>query len=245
MNEASEIARPIPVDDIPDYERIGPSLLAERKALFVRINSISLAGNLAQFVVILALAAVIAAIMPLQKIIPLFINIESGGLHETLRDLSELPQSKQEDVVKSVLWTFVLNREEYYWEGAPRRYALVSALSTGKAQTEYQTWFTRDPSSPQTRFGERGGHVAVEEVPNSANILDKIDSCQETAWCEATLSYWRTEKQVGMTASARKHYTANISFILVDQLDPGQRTTFNPAGLKVIAYHSDCDDCGT
>src|SRR6266567_3592830 len=244
MNDIGEFSQPIPDNEILAYEARGPSLLEERQALFVKLNRVSLAVNFALAFVCLSLAATIAALLPLKQIIPLFVNINTDGTHETLRDFSEIPASRQEDAVISVLWTFVLNREEYYYVGAPRQYEIVSALSTGTTQSEYQNWFKTDTNSPQYKF-KNLGNISVEMVPNSAYLKDRIDTCRKLEWCEATFDYWRTTKMNGQTPSPKKRYTASLTFVFVDSLDAGERTTINPAAIKVIAYHSDCDDCGS
>ncbi len=230
--------------EFSEFEVHGPSLLEEKQALEIKVNLLSLWGNVAQFVAILALAAVIAVLVPTLKILPLFVAIHDDGPPETLRNSAELPDSKQQDVVLSVLWTFIRDREQYYFQGTPDRYATVSALSADKAKTEYQTWFLNDPESPQRRFGDKGD-VKIEAVPGSGWIKDNIDTCRNRDWCEATYSYWRSTKMTGQAATPKKRYTASLSFVFVDHVPPGERTTINAAALKVIAYHTDCDDCGT
>lgn len=242
MNDVGEMARPLQEAEFPEYERFGPSLLEERQALEIKVNRLSLFGNVIQFVAILALSLAIVAFLPLKQTIPLFININSDGTHETLRDYAEIPESRQDDVVLSTLWSLIRNREEYYWHGAPGRYALVSALTSGKAQSEYQHWFLNDQESPQRRFGEKG-HIEVEPVPGSGWIKDKIDTCRQQDWCEATYSYWRSTQITGQSATPKKRYTASLSFVFVDHIASGERATINPAALKVIAYHTDCEDC--
>jgi type IV secretory pathway component VirB8 len=240
MNDV-DLAHPVPDEDIEEYHARGPSLLQQHADRLTRLNTLSLRLNYSQAVVILMLAGAIAVMIPLQKIIPLFISTDSAV--ETIRDISELPPDKQDDVVKSVLWTIVKTRQAYHFHGAKVAYDTVTALTTGKAQAEYQYWFRNDPTSPQYTLGIHGDRY-VEAVPNSADIKGSLGVCRAAEWCEASLSYWQFEQLTGQAATKRQHYTAYLSFVFVDHLDPGERTTINPAGIKIIDAHFDCDDCG-
>lgn len=238
----NDIASRVPEESLGEWAHTATSLFQERRALLIKVNRVSLAANVALVVTVLMLGAAIAVMIPLQRLLPLVLTINADNSYERIRDLSELSASKQEDVVKSVLWSYVLNRESYIFEGAKRRYDIVTALSAGKAQQEYQSWFKNDYSSPQYRIRDRG-HVDVKEVTNSAELRDRLDTCRGADWCEASLSYWRTEQMYGQAPTKEKHYTSTLAFIVVDALDPGERTTINPAGIKIISYRTDCDDC--
>jgi type IV secretory pathway component VirB8 len=138
----------------------------------------------------------------------------------------------------------VENCESYTLEGAPRRYAVCSALSAGHAQSEYQAWFQHDTTnSPQWRLKDQG-FVYAEEVPASATLKDNIDTCHKRDFCEAELSYWLIEKRYGQTAQPKKYYTVTLDFIFVDELPVSELVTFNPASLKVISIHKNCTSCG-
>lgn len=230
--------------EIEDYHAAGPNLLREHANSLTRLNRISLSLNAALMVITLLLAASIIVMVPLQRRDPLYVAVTADGLPQTVHDISELGERKRDDVIKSVLWTAVRSCEEYYYEIKKRNYATCSALLSGKAQAEYQNRFNNDPSSPQYKIRDRG-HVDIREIPKSADLKDNIDACRDKDWCEASLSYWRSEHLIGQAPTAERHYTAQVAFVLVDQLDSGDSETVNPAALKIISYHTDCDDCGS
>jgi len=239
MNDVG--AQPVPADEIPDHERHAASILQDKQALYVRINRGLLGDAIVNKAIVLALCGVIYVMLPLKEFIPQFVGFDyANNIYEVMHDVNELGD-KKDDVVTGTLWTAIRNCEGYYFEGAPWRYKRCSALLTGKAQHEYQQWFLHDPASPQTVFGSRG-HIHIDEEPNSVKFMEKLDVCKNADFCEATLSYWQTEQLAGSTPQ-RKHITADMSFIFVDQIHPGERATFNPAALKIIAYHKDCENC--
>jgi type IV secretory pathway component VirB8 len=244
MNDLEPIARPVPPEEIEEWERLGPSLFAEHRNNTIRLNRVSLYLNLGQTVTIVMLGIAIAVLATIHEVLPLFIAY-NGDVVQTAPDLSLLPPTPKDNVVKSVLWTVAENWEEYTFHGAKKRFDLVSALTTGKAQAKYQHWFQHDTDhSPQYTVGDRG-EINVSEIAGSAVLDDKIAACRTADWCEAHLSLWHTVQMYGQAPAKSKHYTVRFSYIFVDGLSAGELASINPASIKVIDYHTECDDCGS
>ena len=237
-----DIAHPIDRADVDSWEKKGSSVFADKRKAFIKLNAVSVALNFIQGLVNLGLCALVFYFAVHYKIIPLFIAF-NGEVVQTLQDASELPTDKLDDAVKSVLWTLVDNWQTYTFTHAKRRYDTVSALTTGTAQQKYQHWFTQEPRSPQKRINTNGW-IEVHEQPNTAQLLDKIASCKNADWCEASLSFYRKEQMFGQMPGKETLCTAQISYIFVDGVPAQERGTINPATIKATSVQFDGEGCG-
>lgn len=238
-----DLAQPVDTDSLAAYQTRGPSLLQRQINLLTRLNTFSLGLNFVLGACVLMLSAAIVIMMPLKKFLPVFFGF-NGEVVESVTDVSQLPQDKEADVVKSVLWTLTKNWQEYTGrKDAKGRWDIVSALTMGKAQQDYQQWLINDPGSPLNKIGDNIGRIDAREVPNSAVFQDDLPVCKRTEWCGATLAFWRRDQISGQT-SGEKRWTASMRFVFTDTLDAGEKTSINPAHIKVFDFHTECDDCG-
>jgi|SRR5215472_7929439 len=243
MNDI-DFARPIKDHEFAEWQAKGPSLLQQKIDLLVRLNRLTLRLCYVLGVSVIALSVTIFALSRLREFIPVFFGF-NGDIVESVSDISKLPPNKREDVVKSVLWTVVQNWESYSGtRDIKTRYDIVSALTAGQAQHEYQMWINSDKSAPVNRLGDNG-RVDVAEIPKSAVITTDLNACRKEEWCEASLSFTRKEQSFAAVMPIEKHWSVQFRFVFVDQLDVGDKETFNPAAIKITAYHHECDDCGS
>jgi type IV secretion system protein VirB8 len=233
MSDANLPAAPVPDHDFEAYHKQVTSWLAEKRALYVRLNRLAISLAAGEMVVILILAAALMTVALQQKFIPIIIALNSDGSHDVLTHRDELPAQEQKNVVQSTLWAYVFNREEYIFEGAPTSYQIVSDLSDANVQKEYQQWF-RSPQAPQARLGPNG-YVIIQPV---------VDGVHFTSDHTAKISFWRYEQRAGLPPEKSQHYTASVSFVLSDAV-AASVVDNNPLGISITSYHADCDSCGT
>jgi type IV secretory pathway component VirB8 len=215
--------------------REGPDWLADKRALLISLNRLLLLMATVELAVIFMLGGAVLALANFQQLVPLVLSINADHSYQLVRDLRELAPSKQQELIQGTVGTYVQNREEYYLEGAPRSYMIISTMSDKKVRDEYQQWFAA-PKSPQQRLWDRG-HIVVELIPGTIEITSGEIPL-------AIVPFWLTEQLYGETAGTRRHYTARIAFRLIDQVTSSE-FGFNPAGLRVTSYRLDCDTkCG-
>ncbi|ESY17230.1 conjugal transfer protein TraJ [Mesorhizobium sp. LNJC394B00] len=178
-------------------------------------------GNVAQ-------AFTIAAMVPLAKLVPVFLWVRPDGTVDSEVSVSRLPATQDRAVINASLWEYVRLREGYTADTAQYAYDLVSSFSAPAVRQQYQDFFNYpNPTSPQVTVGKRGklevGHISSNDIsPDVQQIRYKrslvVDGQMPivTTWT-ATIRY---ERLTGL---------------------PGQSRLTNPAGLLVTSYQSSED----
>ena len=170
----------------------------------------------------------IASMLPLTKLVPVYLLIRSDGTIDTSVSLSTLPTSASQAVIRAALWQYVQMREGYAYDTAQYRYDIVSGMSDANTRTIYQAWFNYpNPQSPQVTVG-KNGVVTVEPIsvaligPNVAQV--------------------RFERQLtmGTDSPLTTTWTATLQFQQVDTVPASDRLT-NPGGVIVTNYQSEED----
>ena len=174
------------------------------------------------------LAWSIASMLPLTKLVPVYLLVRSDGTIDTSVSLSSLPATASQAVIRAALWQYVQMREGYTYHTAQYRYDIVSGMSDANARTIYQSWFNYpNPQSPQVTVG-KNGVITVQPIsvaligPNVAQV--------------------RYERQLtmGTDAPVTTTWTATLQFQQVDSMRASDRLT-NPGGLIVTSYQSEED----
>lgn len=170
----------------------------------------------------------IASMLPLTKLVPVYLLIRPDGTIDTSVSLSTLPASASQAVIRAALWQYVQMREGYTYDTAQYRYDIVSGMSDANTRTIYQAWFNYpNPQSPQVTVG-KNGVLTVEPIsvaligPNVAQV--------------------RYERQLitGTDAPVTTTWTATLQFQQVDSVPASDRLT-NPGGVVVTNYQSEED----
>lgn len=190
-----------------------------RMALGVAI--IATLGNVAQ-------GFAIATIVPMEKLVPVFLWVREDGTVDSETSISKLPATQEQAVINSVIWQYVRLREGYTFDTAQYAYDLVSALSNATVRQEYQQYFNYpNPGSPQVTIGKRG-RLQVEHI--SSNEI--------TAGVQQ-IRYKRTLSIEGQQPVANT-WTATIRYEKENVL-PAKERLDNPAGLIISAYQTSED----
>lgn len=192
--------------------------LRSRQGLIVGLGA-SLAVNV-------CLAYSIEGLTPTIRLIPMMVNIRSDGTAKAEPVMSMMPADVQDATLRATLWQYVLWREGYSADTAQFRYNIVTQMSDRDVAEAYADWYKfGNPDSPQTVYGRNKGIVVVEQ--DSADFTSDPSVYQ--------INYWRTVIVPGQQRS-RSHWTVFVHFRLVDSIPLKERTTFNPAAVKVHAY---------
>jgi len=174
------------------------------------------------------LAWSIASMLPLTRLVPVYLLVRSDGTIDTSVSLSTLPATTSQAVIRAALWQYVQMREGYTYDTAQYRYDIVSGMSDANARTIYQSWFNYpNPRSPQMTVG-KNGVITVQPIsvaligPNVAQV--------------------RYERQLimGTDAPVATTWTSTLQFQQVDSIPASDRLT-NPGGLIVTSYQNEED----
>jgi type IV secretion system protein VirB8 len=182
------------------------------------VAGIAILGNLGQ-------AWTIASLLPMTKIVPVYLWVRPDGTIDSSVSLSRLPATQSQAVVTAALWEYVRLREGYSYDSAQYAYDAVSGMSASSTRAQYQGWFNYpNPQSPQVTVGKRGvieiQHIASASI--SANVQQ--------------IRYRRILNLDGMPPVITT-WTATLQFQTVTTLPASQRLK-NPGGVIVTSYQS-------
>lgn len=184
----------------------------------VAVSGVLLLINLAQ-------ATAIFFMLPLARIVPVYLWVRPDGTIDSEVSMSRLPATHNEAVIDAMIWQYVRYREGYSADTARYAYDFVSELSAPDVRQRYQEYFNYpNPSSPQVVIGRKG----TLEVAHISSSVIGTNIRQ--------IRYQRAYIVNGRQAVATT-WTATITYALVDELPARQRLD-NPAGVVITAYQS-------
>ena len=176
----------------------------------------------------IGLAWSVASMLPLTKLVPVYLLIRPDGTIDSSVSLSTLPASSNQAIIRAALWQYVQMREGYSYDTAQYRYDIVSGMSDTTTRAGYQTFFNYpNPQSPQVTIGKNGA-ISVQPIsvsllgPNVAQI--RFQELVTLGTAEAITTTW----------------TATLQFLQVDTLPASQRLS-NPAGMLITSYQASED----
>ncbi len=176
----------------------------------------------------LALAWTVASMLPLTKLVPVYLLIRPDGTIDSSVSLSSLPATANKAVIRAALWEYVRLREGYAYDSAQYGYDVVSGMSSPPVRARYQTWFNYpNAASPQVTVG-RNGNITV--VPISVAMLSAH---------VAQIRFTRT-LQMNTSKPVSTTWTATLGFRQTDTLSGSARLS-NPGGVIVTNYQASED----
>ena len=170
----------------------------------------------------------LAALMPLQKIVPVYLWVRPDGTVDNSVAMSRLPATQSDAVVSAALWEYVRLREGYSYDTAQYGYDAVSRMSSDRARDVYQGWFNYpNPVSPQVVVGQKG-QIDIEHI--------------STARLSPAVVQVRYRHIVTMTGQrpVTTTWTATLQYSLVTAL-PATARLNNPGGVLVTSYQAEED----
>jgi type IV secretion system protein VirB8 len=176
----------------------------------------------------IGLAWSVASMLPLTRLVPVYLLVRPDGTIDTSVALSTLPPSMDQAVIRAALWQYVQMREGYSYDTARYRYDIVSGMSDIATRAGYQSFFNYpNPLSPQVIIG-KNGTVTVEPIsvsligPNVAQI--RFQQMTSLGTNEAITTTW----------------TSTVQFQQVNTLAASQRLT-DPGGIVITNYQAEED----
>jgi type IV secretion system protein VirB8 len=176
----------------------------------------------------IGLAWSVASMLPLTRLVPVYLLVRPDGTIDTSVALSTLPPSMDQAVIRAALWQYVQMLEGYSYDTARYRYDIVSGMSDIATRAGYQSFFNYpNPLSPQVIIG-KNGTVTVEPIsvsligPNVAQI--RFQQMTSLGTNEAVTTTW----------------TSTVQFQQIDTLAASQRLT-DPGGIVVTNYQAEED----
>ena len=182
------------------------------------VAGIAIVANLGQ-------AWTIASLLPLTKIVPVYLWARPDGTIDSSVALSRLPATQSQAVVTASLWEYVRLREGYSYDTAQYGYDAVSGMSADAPRTQYQGWFNYPNAvSPQVTVGKKGV-VEIQHI-SSANIAANVQQ----------IRYRRVLNIVGQQPIVTT-WTATLQFETIATLPIALRLR-NPGGVIVTSYQA-------
>ncbi len=220
-----DLALPVDRTGLADYYRQVESFQRDRARAAARISKglavvagIAILANLGQ-------AWTIASLLPLTKIVPVYLWVRPDGTVDSSVALSRLPATQSEAVVTAALWEYVRLREGYSYDTAQYGYDAVSGMSADVPRAQYQKWFNYpNAASPQVTVGKKGV-IEIQHI-SSANITADVQQ----------IRYRRLLTIVGQEPVVTT-WTATLQFRTVATL-PASLRLRNPGGVIVTSYQA-------
>jgi type IV secretion system protein VirB8 len=173
----------------------------------------------------IGLAWAVASMLPLTKLVPVYLLVRQDGTIDSSPSLSALPATQNQAVIRAALWEYVRLREGYSYDTAQYNYDVVSGMSGPTAKSNYQSWFNYpNPASPQVTIGKAG---TITVAPISVAMVGPH---------VAQVRFSRIT-QLSTARPETKTWTATLTFQQVDTL-AGKDRLDNPGGLLVTDYQS-------
>ena len=175
-----------------------------------------------------ALAFAIASMLPLERLVPLYLWVRQDGTVDSAGQISDLPATQEEAVIRAAVWQYVRDRESYAYADARYRYDVVSLMSAPDVRDTYQRWFlSSNPASPQNTIGKRG-QIDTAMIGMSF-VRPRV----------ALVRYAKTVLTYGGTPE-KTTWTATVGFERVDKL-PATARLADPGGIIITTYQNSED----
>ena len=186
--------------------------------ILIAVAGVAIVANFGQ-------AWTIASLLPLTKIVPVYLWARPDGTIDSSVALSRLPGTQSQAVVTAALWEYVRLREGYSYDTGQYAYDAVSGMSADAPRRQYQSWFNYpNAQSPQMTVGKKGT-IEIQHI-SSANIGTNVQQ----------IRYRRLFAIAGQLPVVTT-WTATLHFETVATLPIGLRLR-NPGGVIVTTYQA-------
>jgi type IV secretion system protein VirB8 len=222
---AENLALPVDRTGLRDHYKQVESFQRDRAKAARRTSKVLGAVACIAILANLGQAWTIAALLPLTKIVPVYLWARPDGTVDSSVALSRLPATQSQAVITAALWEYVRLREGYSYDTAQYAYDAVSGMSVDTTRGQYQMWFNYpNPASPQVKIGKKGV-VEIQHISSAAIAAD----VQQIRYRRILTI---TGEQPVITT-----WTATLQFETVATLPIALRLR-NPGGVIVASYQS-------
>jgi type IV secretion system protein VirB8 len=203
---------------VQSFQRDRARAARRTSKVLAAVAGVAIVANLGQ-------AWTIAALLPLTKIVPVYLWVRPDGTVDSSVALSRLPATQSQAVIAAALWAYVRLREGYSYDTAQYGYDAVSGMSADAPRTQYQGWFNYpNATSPQVTIGKKGT-IEIQHI-SSAGIATNVQQ----------IRYRRVLTMIGQP-SVVTTWTATLQFETVATLPIALRLR-NPGGVIVASYQA-------
>jgi type IV secretion system protein VirB8 len=204
--------------EVESFQRQRANSARRTSKVLAAVAGVAILGNLGQ-------AWTIASLLPLTKLVPIYLWIRADGTVDDSVTLSRLPATQSEAVKTAALWEYVRLREGYSFDSAQYAYDGVSGMSAEAVRAAYQKFFNYpNPTSPQVTVG-RKGTIEIEHI-SSAYISPAVHQVR----------FKRILNIIGQQPIVTT-WTATLQFETVEALPVPLRMR-NPGGVIVTSYQA-------
>lgn len=183
------------------------------------------------FVLSIVLGAAILVMLPLKRVVPVFVYLNEAGLLDTTTAISDLPPSTKAAGIEALLWQYLRHREHYAPSEAAESYEIVSAMSGDTVRQQYQAWANpvANKASPAAILGDRG-FIRINRISGAwlSHAPDYSSGVYQIRYC-------RTVSQENVPP-VQQRMIETIGYVTVRAVPLWERVTFNHAGVIVTEY---------
>jgi type IV secretion system protein VirB8 len=208
-------------NEVQSFQAARARSAKSRGTVAIAVAGVLLLANAAQ-------AWTIASMLPLTKIVPVYLWVRHDGSVDSSVTLSRLPATQAQAVIDAALWEYVRLREGYSYDSARYGYDAVSGMSADAVRDSYQRWFNYpNPASPQVTVGQKG-QIDIERIGIASIAADVVQI--------------RYQRRLAMTGEQPvvTTWTATLQFKTATSLPAAERLT-NPGGVIVTSYQAEED----
>jgi type IV secretion system protein VirB8 len=217
-------ALPILDPDRAAYHKQVRSFQADQFLQMRRQRNVAIGVAGGAFGAVLALSLTVVNLVPLQRLVPLYIVVHDDGTVESDVSMAGRPPAEQERMIQAAVWRYVQERQSYSFADARHRYDLVSLMSGDQVRDGYQNWFLSDPASPQKTVG-KNGQIDIQEISMSV-IRDGV----------VLVRFWQTTTMYQAPLNAHKQsMSATVQYELAGSVS-AKTIMDNPTGLRIVRY---------
>ena len=168
-----------------------------------------------------------AFVFPLTRLVPVFVDYHPNGPITWAMTTDQLGPGEHEAGIRSVLWQYLQHREGYAFWGSQVDYDFVANMTVGKARDDYVAWVSKkNPNSYRNILGT-DGTIKIDYVDGQFSEKDGQGMY--------VVQYYRTVSMPG-APSGRQMFSVRITFTDQFVVSAKERTTGNPASVRVIGY---------
>lgn len=181
-------------------------------------------------VVTALMAAAIAMMMPLKKVMPYVIRVDNNtGYTDVVTPMSDAQTTYGQELDKYWLSKFVTNRESYEWQTVQNMYDVVGLMTNDKVFTEYKTIIENKDVSPLYLL-KKDKKVMVRVV--SVTFVGDVAQVR-------FIKYVKNSNGTMAPEYKPANFVATIAYDYLKKIRTEQQRLINPLGFRVISYRAD------
>lgn len=217
-------------DSHADYFPEPVTFQAQRARWYRRAFRIMAAATTVSWVITVGAVTAALWMLPLIRVVPVFIGFNEDGSQSSHLEFSALPPSQRVAAIEASLWQYVRLREGWNPWDAEYAYDVVSAMSAPNVRDAYQGFAnSRDSENPAVKFGKSGA-VRIDRL--RSGFYHHSDDYSRGAY---SVDFCRVVMTEGAKPQARR-MTVSMEYALAEKIPLTDRISFNPDGTIVTGY---------